>query len=66
MLFSMLRKNVPDFINIAASLAFFFGSLLFLPRFSHYATIGVWLFMLGSCLMFVGCIVALIKNEDVN
>ncbi|MGQ8365020.1 YrhK family protein [Glaciecola sp. 1036] len=39
-----------------ASLSFFFGSTLFLPTFADYATIGVWLFMLGSALMFVDLI----------
>ena len=39
--------------NLAASLAFFFGSTMFLPQFSQFATTGVYLFMLGSALMFI-------------
>lgn len=30
--------------NVVSSVAFLLGSLLFLPRFSPYATAGVWMF----------------------
>ncbi|WP_286232702.1 YrhK family protein [Thalassotalea sediminis] len=43
-------------LGILASLSFFFGSSLFLPTFAEYATTGVWLFMLGSALMFIDII----------
>ncbi|GFZ77545.1 hypothetical protein GCM10011403_20830 [Pseudohongiella nitratireducens] len=48
--FERLRKNG---LGVVSSLAFFFGSMLFLPHFADYATAGVWLFMAGSVLMFV-------------
>ncbi len=51
-----LQKNT---LGILASLSFFFGSMLFLPTFASYATVGVWLFMTGSALMFIDIIRAL-------
>lgn len=42
-----------NMINLLASLSFLSGSTLFLPQFSDYTTIGVYLFMLGSVLMFI-------------
>lgn len=47
-----------DVLTLLSSLCFFIGSVLFLPRFAQWAEQGVWLFMLGSLLMFVGCLVA--------
>lgn len=44
-----------DVIGILASLSFFFGSTLFLPSFAAYSTVGVWLFMVGSALLFIDC-----------
>lgn len=43
-------------LNFLASISFFTGSTLFLPQFANYATVGVYLFMLGSALMFVDTI----------
>lgn len=40
-------------LALLASLCFFLGSMLFLPVFVAYSTIGVWLFMTGSALMAV-------------
>jgi len=34
-------------------MAFLSGSILFLPKFSQYAVMGVWLFALGSLLMLI-------------
>lgn len=34
--------------------AFFIGSILFLPQFEAHKTIGVWLFIVGAFLMWVG------------
>lgn len=48
-----LQKNT---LGVLASLSFFFGSMLFLPTFASYATVGVWLFMTGSALMFIDII----------
>ncbi|GEA06562.1 hypothetical protein KUL42_13230 [Alteromonas sp. KUL42] len=45
-----IQKNK---LGVLASLCFFFGSSLFLPALANYATIGVWLFMAGSALMFI-------------
>lgn len=49
-LFQRIKNNI---LGVIASLAFFFGSMLFLPTFAEYATIGVWLFMTGSVLMLI-------------
>lgn len=49
-IFTRFKKNI---LSIVTSLAFFIGSMLFLPNFSEHATIGVWLFMTGSALMFI-------------
>lgn len=35
---------------------FFVGSILFLPQYEPYKTLGVWLFILGSLLMLVGAV----------
>ncbi|RUO63958.1 YrhK family protein [Pseudidiomarina planktonica] len=43
-------------LSLFSSLCFFFGSMLFLPNFANYATLRVWLFMLGSALMFIDII----------
>ncbi len=48
-----VAREPVNIINLIASLAFLFGSTLFLPQFSDYATIGVYLFMLGSALMLI-------------
>lgn len=34
--------------------AFFIGSVLFLPQFEPYKTIGVWLFIVGAFFMWIG------------
>ncbi|WP_338293448.1 YrhK family protein [Planctobacterium marinum] len=38
--------------NSLASACFFTGSTLFLPWFGDFAIVGIWLFMLGSAMMF--------------
>ena len=48
-----MMKKTFSLLGTLSSLAFFFGSMMFLPTFTNYATIGVWLFMLGSALMFI-------------
>ena len=48
-----IKQVQRNWLGIISSIAFFFGSMLFLPSFADYATIGVWLFMLGSALMFI-------------
>ena len=55
-----LRLIVKDFGWIHTSLGlvrnamFFVGSVFFLPSFSSYQTLGVWLFIIGSFLMLIG------------
>lgn len=57
---SALQVLVEDYGWIHLSLgwmgnaAFFFGSILFLPQFEAYKTIGVWLFIVGAFLMWIG------------
>ncbi|MFS1701752.1 YrhK family protein [Alteromonas sp. AMM-1] len=43
---------------VVASLCFLFGSTLFLPQLANFATIGVYLFMLGSLLMLIDTLTA--------
>lgn len=50
---SLVQRIKQNKLGILASLCFFFGSSLFLPVFAAYATVGVWLFMAGSALMFL-------------
>lgn len=47
-------------LGLLSSLAFFFGSMMFLPNFTEHATIGVWLFMAGSALMFIDVLLGVI------
>ncbi|MBR9790193.1 MAG: hypothetical protein GYB58_00455 [Gammaproteobacteria bacterium] len=49
---NMIKRARQNTLGVTASLCFFFGSTLFLPVFGDYATVGVWLFMAGSALMF--------------
>lgn len=46
------NKKLP-ILNVLASLCFACGSLLFLPQFAHWSTLGVWLFFTGSVFMLV-------------
>ncbi|MDQ7729843.1 YrhK family protein [Halomonas sp. SpR8] len=46
------RQQLPNLLGLLSSL-FFFGSLLFLPAFAIYATVGVWCFVMGSLIMFI-------------
>ncbi|MBK61815.1 MAG: hypothetical protein CL575_02535 [Altererythrobacter sp.] len=43
-------------IGMIGNLTFVLGSILFLPSFSSLQTIGVWLFIGGSALMFIGAL----------
>jgi len=43
-------------IGLAGNLAFFAGSILFLPALESLKVVGVWLFIAGSFLMFVGAL----------
>lgn len=46
-------SQLPNLLGLLSSLCFFFGSFLFLPAFSNYATVGVWCFVMGSLIMFI-------------
>ncbi|KHT53599.1 hypothetical protein RJ44_18680 [Alteromonas macleodii] len=48
---TIVQRVQKNKLSVAACLCFFWGSTLFLPAFSLYATVGVWLFMAGSLLM---------------
>lgn len=50
---TIVQRVQKNKLSVAACLCFFWGSTLFLPAFSLYATVGVWLFMAGSLLMLV-------------
>lgn len=47
------HQQLPNLLGLLSSLFFFFGSLLFLPAFASYATVGVWCFVMGSLIMFI-------------
>lgn len=41
-------------VGLLGNIAFFLGSIMFLPEFEPWKTTGVWLFIVGSFLMRVG------------
>ncbi len=43
-------------LGLVGNVAFFGGSILFLPAFEPWKTVGVWLFVFGSALMMVGAL----------
>ncbi len=55
-----LKILVQDFgwvhlgLGLCGNAAFFVGSILFLPQFEPYKTIGVWLFIIGAFFMLLG------------
>lgn len=51
-----MRRWFHAMIGLLGSAAFFIGSILFLPRFVEYKTVGVWLFIFGSFFMLLGAI----------
>ncbi|AOL24828.1 YrhK-like protein [Erythrobacter litoralis] len=48
---------------LAGNLAFVVGSVLFLPRFEPWKVTGVWLFIIGAALMFVGALGQFLVNR---
>ena len=59
---NLLKTLVHDFgwvhlsVGLFGNAAFLVGSILFLPAFEPYKTIGVWLFIVGALLMLLGSI----------
>ena len=51
-------------MGLAGNLAFVIGSVLFLPRFEPWKVTGVWLFILGAALMFVGALGQFLVNRS--
>lgn len=55
-------------LGLIGNVLFFAGSILFLPTFSDWKTIAVWLFITGSFLMLLGTlgdlIVAICKKKE--
>lgn len=55
-----LKLLVRDFrwvhlsLGLLGNISFFAGSVLFLPAFEQYKTVGVWLFIVGAFLMTIG------------
>jgi hypothetical protein len=43
-------------IGVIGNATFFVGSILFLPLYHPWMTVGVWLFITGSLLMLVGAL----------
>ncbi|GAA5055415.1 hypothetical protein GCM10023208_19270 [Erythrobacter westpacificensis] len=58
----MIHTIVADFgwihraLGLIGNFAFLAGSVLFLPQFEQWKTIGVWLFIVGAALMLVGAL----------
>ncbi|WP_338467482.1 YrhK family protein [Novosphingobium sp. ZN18A2] len=56
----MIRALVQDYgwihrgLGLVGNLTFVIGSVLFLPSYSAWQVVAVWLFITGSALMFVG------------
>ena len=48
---TIMKQVQNNKLGVAACLCFLWGSTLFLPAFSKFATAGVWLFMACSLLM---------------
>jgi len=53
-------------LGVFGNIAFFVGSVLFLPRFEEYLVTGVWLFILGSGFMLIGAVGNLILKVYEN
>lgn len=43
-------------LGLFGNFAFFVGSILFLPHFEIYKTLGVWLFIFGAFFMLLGSV----------
>ncbi|GKX34294.1 MAG: hypothetical protein MnENMB40S_19120 [Rhizobiaceae bacterium MnEN-MB40S] len=41
-------------LGLLGNVLFFIGSLMFLPSLEEFKSVGIWLFIVGSFLMFVG------------
>lgn len=41
-------------LGLFGNVSFFVGSILFLPSFEPYKTLGVWLFIVGAFFMMIG------------
>jgi len=65
----MLRMIVHEYgwihrgIGLFGNLAFVVGSVLFLPAFEPWKVAGVWLFIIGAALMFVGALGQFLVNR---
>ncbi|GAM07093.1 MULTISPECIES: YrhK family protein [Novosphingobium] len=63
-----LRTLVHDFrwfhiaVGLVGNLLFVVGSVLFLPAMAAWQTAGVWMFIAGSGLMFLGALGELLKQ----
>lgn len=43
-------------IGLTGNLAFFVGSVFFLPSLERFKLLGIWLFIIGAGLMFIGAL----------
>ncbi len=43
-------------LGLLGNIAFFVGSILFLPHFEMYKTLGVWFFIFGAFFMLLGSV----------
>lgn len=66
---SLIETIVRDYgwihrgMGLAGNFAFVVGSVLFLPRFEPWKVTGVWLFIIGAALMFVGALGQFLVNR---
>ncbi|MCU7556029.1 YrhK family protein [Alteromonas sp. ASW11-19] len=53
-------------LGLFGNITFFVGSILFLPTFEEYKTLGVWLFIIGSFFMLIGSLGRLLVDITDN
>ncbi|MCK7599130.1 YrhK family protein [Microbulbifer sp. CAU 1566] len=58
----MIKRRINMSLMIVASLFFLIGSILFLPQFANYSTVGVWCFATGSFTMLAISIADLVED----
>lgn len=65
---NLLKTLVQEFgwvhlgLGLTGNIAFFIGSIFFLPAFEHLKTYGVWLFIVGAGGMLIGSLGNLLVN----
>jgi hypothetical protein len=64
----MLKTLIHDYdyihisVGVFGNLLFVIGSVLFFPSLHHFEDIGIWMFIFGSFMMFVGALGEALKK----